>query len=367
MKTLFVLRGLPGSGKSTFIKNNNLKPWTIEPDNIRMLIGGLSLNTKDEMVISQDYDAWVWRLVYEILEFRLDKGILTFLDATSIPVKNLSYYKKLCETYNVRLYIVDFTDISLEECKKRNEYRYISEPHKYVPEDVLDKMYKQLCSINQNDLKKFDIITPEKVISILKEGIAIEDANVYDKIVVFGDIHGCATVLKSYLETQDTNSKILYIFSGDNFDRGIENKEVLNLLIDLSEKMDCIFVQGNHCTHIKTFLRTGKINSPAFEKTINEMNGDYKKLHILARKLRQQYTFKYNNTVYIVTHGGITRKPDLFIPSIQLIHGVGRYQDMQEVDETFTRKNFNLNYISIHGHRNKDDAPCKNTDKTFCN
>lgn len=366
MKVLFVLRGLPGSGKSSFIKENNLEAWTIEPDSIRMLVGGLSLNTQDEMVISQDYDTWVWRLVDEILEFRLDKGILTFLDATSIPLKTLNKYKKLCEIYNVRLYIVDFTNISLEECKKRNESRFTLQPYKKVPEEVLDRMYGQLLAVKQEDLKKFDIITPKEALSILSKGIVPEDVNSYDKVIVFGDIHGCATVLESYLNTQDINVKTLYVFSGDNFDRGIENKKVLNLLMDLSEKATCIFVQGNHCNYIKKFLRTGEISTPAFQKTINEIGDDYPRLRAFSRKLRQQYTFEYNGVTYIVTHGGITRKPDLFVPSSQLIRGVGKYPDMQEVDETFARKNAASNYISIHGHRNLTDAPCKNTDKTFC-
>lgn len=366
MKVLFVLRGLPGSGKSSFIKENNLEAWTVEPDSIRMLVGGLSLNTQDEMVISQDYDTWVWRLVDEILEFRLDKGILTFLDATSIPLKNLNKYKKLCEMYNVRLYIIDFTNVSLEECKKRNESRYTLQPYKRVPEEVLDRMYGQLLAVKQEDLKKFDIITPEDALGILNKGIIPEDVNAYEKVVVFGDIHGCATVLKSYLDTQDINVKTLYVFSGDNFDRGIENKEVLNLLMDLSEKATCVFVQGNHCNHIKKFLRTGEISTPAFQKTIDEIADDYPQLRAFSRKLRQQYTFEYNGIIYIVTHGGITRKPDLFVPSSQLIGGVGKYPDMQEVDETFARKNATSNYISIHGHRNLTDVPCKNTDKTFC-
>ena len=366
MKVLFVLRGLPGSGKSSFIKENNLEAWTIEPDNIRMLVGGLSLNTQDEMVISQDYDTWVWRLVDEILEFRLDKGILTFLDATSIPLKTLNKYKKLCEMYNVRLYVIDFTNVSLEECKKRNEWRYTLQPYKCVPEEVLDRMYGQLLAVKQEDLKKFNIITPADALNILSKGIIPEDVNAYDKVVVFGDIHGCATVLKSYLDTQDSNVKTLYVFSGDNFDRGIENKKVLNLLMDLSEKATCVFVQGNHCNHVKKFLRTGEISIPAFQKTIDEIADDYPQLRAFSRKLRQQYTFEYNDMIYIVTHGGITRKPDLFVPSSQLIGGVGKYPDMQEVDETFARKNATSNYISIHGHRNLTDAPCKNTDKTFC-
>ena len=39
MKYLFLLRGLPASGKDYFIDRNNLRPWTLSSDEYRMRCG----------------------------------------------------------------------------------------------------------------------------------------------------------------------------------------------------------------------------------------------------------------------------------------------------------------------------------------
>ncbi|WP_226990731.1 AAA family ATPase [Methanosarcina acetivorans] len=38
MRYLVFLRGIPGSGKSTFIKENRLEPYTISSDEVRLLL-----------------------------------------------------------------------------------------------------------------------------------------------------------------------------------------------------------------------------------------------------------------------------------------------------------------------------------------
>lgn len=37
MKKLLLLRGAPASGKSTFIKDNNLEPYVISSDNLHVI------------------------------------------------------------------------------------------------------------------------------------------------------------------------------------------------------------------------------------------------------------------------------------------------------------------------------------------
>lgn len=44
MRTLLLLRGAMGSGKSTFIKENGLEPYTLEADRFRTLICNPQLN-----------------------------------------------------------------------------------------------------------------------------------------------------------------------------------------------------------------------------------------------------------------------------------------------------------------------------------
>ena len=50
MRMLLMLRGLPGSGKSTFIEQNNLQNYTISFDSLRALIGGNELKVDGKYV-----------------------------------------------------------------------------------------------------------------------------------------------------------------------------------------------------------------------------------------------------------------------------------------------------------------------------
>lgn len=54
MKKLLLLRGAPASGKSTFIKDNNLEPYVISSDNLRLMVAGLSMDLDGNMKTSQD-------------------------------------------------------------------------------------------------------------------------------------------------------------------------------------------------------------------------------------------------------------------------------------------------------------------------
>ena len=52
MKKLLLLRGAPASGKSTFIKANNLEPYVISSDNLRLMVAGLSMDLDGNMKTS---------------------------------------------------------------------------------------------------------------------------------------------------------------------------------------------------------------------------------------------------------------------------------------------------------------------------
>lgn len=60
----------------------------------------------------------------------------------------------------------------------------------------------------------------------------------YRKIHHIGDIQGCFSILKEYL--QELEDDECYIFLGDYIDRGIENGKVLKFLLKICER-ECIF------------------------------------------------------------------------------------------------------------------------------
>ena len=54
MRTLLLMRGAPGSGKSTWIKENGLSNYVLEPDKIRMMCSSPQLTKDGNYVISQE-------------------------------------------------------------------------------------------------------------------------------------------------------------------------------------------------------------------------------------------------------------------------------------------------------------------------
>ena len=250
MRILLVMRGIPGCGKSTWIKEHDLEAYTLSPDNIRLLFSAPELGLDGKYHISAKCDKHVWAFLNERLEARMKSGDTTVIDATHTKESYLKEYKKLCKKYNYRMVVVDFSSIDLDTIKLRN---YRRESYKQVSEEVIDRMYQQISNPLQGnyEIYKYDEFPN------LDNFVYKINGNNYDKVVVFGDIHSCYSPLKEYFDKNPESDKNLYIFVGDYFDRGIQGKEVLQFCLDHCEKENFIFLTGNHeCMHKDTEILT---------------------------------------------------------------------------------------------------------------
>ena len=239
MRTLLLLRGSAGCGKSTYIEENGLKPYTLSADDIRLLCQSPLLQSDGSFCISQQNEKIVWKTLFQLLETRMQRGEFTVIDATNSKTVEMNRYKDMAETYRYRIYCVDFTDIPIEETKRRNTNRT---PIKQVPEEVIDKMYSRFAT--QKIPSGITVLKPDELNQIWLKPI---DLSEYNKIHHIGDIHGCYTALKEYI---DNNGGIkddeFYIFTGDYIDRGIENAEVVNFLYSIMNKKNIKLLEGNH-------------------------------------------------------------------------------------------------------------------------
>lgn len=64
--------------------------------------------------------------------------------------------------------------------------------------------------------------------------------------MAIGDIHGDVFKLNRLLEQINPTSNDTLVFLGDYIDRGENSKEVIELLLNLSQCLKCIFLKGNH-------------------------------------------------------------------------------------------------------------------------
>lgn len=348
MRSLVILRGSPASGKSTWVNDMGLKNYTLSADEIRLLVESpILVAEKNHRVISQKNDSYVWQLLFELLEKRMARGEFVVIDATHSKSSDFSRYNKLCERYRYRKYYVDFSDIPLEECKRRNSLR---EDYKRVPENVIDKMYSRLRTQD----KTSGWVKVDRNNFWDEVGMKLFDLNRYERINVFGDIHGCYDPLKEYFDTYPFKETEMYIFCGDYIDRGKQNKETLEFLMELSKKNNVLFLEGNHEKWLNYYSldEVENIKSNIFlNKTMYELlDIDKKDLRAFYRKIGQIAYFNYNNQKYLISHGGISYIPDelQLIATEQFINGVGDYN--VNIDEIFASNYKDV--IQIHGHRN---------------
>ena len=242
MRYLFILRGAPGSGKSTWVKENELDSYTISTDTLRLMYQSPITNIDGTRAISQNHDTEVWKMVLDLMERRMDNGELVIIDATHYKSSLINKYKDLVSKYRYRVYVVDFTNVDEEELKRRNKNRGF----RNVPDDVIEKMCVALK--DDSEVKKsYKILSPEEAANLINSPLEpyIMPSDI-EKVVIFGDIHGCYDPLKEYFDKNPFVENVNYIFTGDYLDRGIQNKEVLEFLISLKDYKNVIFLEGNH-------------------------------------------------------------------------------------------------------------------------
>lgn len=350
MRSLVILRGSPGSGKSTWVERMGLKNYTLCADDIRMLMESPILAPNEtHTVISQKNDKYVWQLLFEILEKRMERGEFVIVDATHSKSSDFSRYNKLCERYRYRRYYVDFSDVPIDECIRRNNTR---EEYKRVPEDVIRKMYSRL----QTQGKTSGWVEVDK--NAFWETIGMKKFNFdkYDKIHIFGDIHGCYEPLKEYFEIYPYKENDMYIFTGDYIDRGIQNKEVLEFLLTLVDKSNILFLEGNHERWLNYYSldEYENIKSKTFLYKTAPQIADIDKSSIrkFYRKLGQIAYFEYGGITYLVSHGGISYLPKelQLVATEQFINGVGDYN--VNIDEVWVQNTSDYTHKQIHAHRN---------------
>jgi predicted kinase len=412
MRQLVVTVGAPGCGKSTWIEQMGLSPFTLAPDNIRMMVQNPVMNPDGRTTITMGNEKLVWDTLFTLLEERMKRGDFTVVDATHSKQSMITQYKELCQKYRYRCIVVDFSYISVEKVLAQNKMR---PAHKHVPEDYILNVVERL---------KREKIAPgwTKVVSPQEfEKVAYFkpiDFSQWKKIHHIGDIHGCHDVLEQFL-ADGLKDDELYIFTGDYIDRGPQNYKTLKLLLYLAfvTKEDgtkkaapnVVFLEGNHERWIWQWAndeideKTSRIfrneTMPQLEKPFNHVytvagtepaEGFWNRLfgrmkevtndiHIVDKNalenfkkdvrqfyriLRQCMYYTYGEKTVFVSHGGFPQIPEKMehLATHTYINGVGKYED--DIDAAWTEQTKEDMY-QVHGHRNIYRLPVEGSSRSF--
>ena len=137
--TLYIMCGIPGSGKSTWAKDFKEKINAagyhcviVSRDEIRFKL------LKERGGKYFDYEGEVIEIYYQEIQKYLDRGYHVIADATQItPKSRIKLLNNLEINENTIVYCVD-VDTPYSTCKKRNSKR---EGIKRVPNSAIEKMY----------------------------------------------------------------------------------------------------------------------------------------------------------------------------------------------------------------------------------
>src|ERR1035437_2631375 len=133
MKKVYITKGLPASGKSTWAKNlineNHNQYKRVNKDDLRAML--------DNSVFSKDSEKLILRIRDSIILQSLENGKNVIVDDTNLATKHIDRITLLVKGL-AEVIIQDFTDVPLDTCIERDLKRLAS-----VGEKMIREMYNQ--------------------------------------------------------------------------------------------------------------------------------------------------------------------------------------------------------------------------------
>ncbi|GAA3616929.1 metallophosphoesterase family protein [Flavivirga amylovorans] len=126
-----------------------------------------------------------------------------------------------------------------------------------------------------------------------------------------GDIHGGLKALTQVLNKIEVKEEDTLIFMGDYVDGWSESAQVIEFLIELSQKIHCVFIKGNHDVWCENWLSSEDVNPIWYihggKETIESyahFSKDEKKQHLEFFENMPLYHIDNENRLFV--HAGFT-------------------------------------------------------------
>ena len=364
---VYFLSAMPGTGKSTFIRENGLDAHSLSLDAIRHIYAGAATDMDGSLVLSNNREDLVFGKFMEAFELRLQMGGVLFIDNLNQDQAAINSYMDLLKKFDYDYRVVKFPLQPIDFYYARNNQR---EAYKRLPKDAIDRNYVLFTNAAFDDVSK--IMTPDEAIRFVKATAdeLLVDLSDYKKIHYIGDLQGSFYPLKKYFE-QDGGFKKneFYIFVGDYIDRGIENDKCLHFIRKYMDYDNVLCIMGNHEKHLYNYSNDiytppdefMKNTLPQLEKAgfdKDDMKALYRKMHLFS-------FVKYHDKKIMVTHAGLTEVPKFprLVSGDEYMRGYGPYS--YDVDGRFNEQNLDNEWYQVHGHRNQHKLDFNSYPKSF--
>lgn len=361
------MSAMPGTGKSTFIRENELDAITLSLDNFRTIYAGNTTDYNGNVILSGRNEDLVFAKFNEALNSRMQNGGTLFIDNLNANETSIDYLHPLMEKYDYDYRIVRFEIQPMDFYIARNNQR---ESFKRLPQESLDRIYNEFTT------KGFKhpefIITPAQAIAEVKAtpNDLIRDISSYDKIHFIGDLQGSYYPIEKYLKDEGgLKRNELYVFVGDYIDRGIQNDKCLAFINEHKDKENVILIMGNHEKHIYNYAYN--LRRPATEfltGTLPQLHKAKMDKDFLKGVLKNMELFsflQYEDKKIFVSHAGLASVPKYphLLNHDEFMKGFGDYS--YNIDAKFQELNANNEWYQVHGHRNAHKLTFSSYPKSF--
>jgi len=256
---LVVLVGASGSGKSTFARAHFGRFEIISSDYCR----GLVSNDEND----QSATKAAFELLHVIAGKRLERGLLTVVDATNVQAEARKPLIELARSYHV-LPVAIVLDMPERLCAERNRERADRTFGPHVIRQQQSQLHKSLRHLQREGFRHVHVLrSPEDAARVTFERQPLWNNRKSDRgpFDIIGDVHGCGDELDTLLAmlgylpndagvlAHPAGRKALFV--GDLVDRGPRVPHVLRTVMAMVEAGTALAVPGNHDIKLVKKLR----------------------------------------------------------------------------------------------------------------
>ncbi|GAA4442316.1 polynucleotide kinase-phosphatase [Bremerella cremea] len=266
--SLVLLIGPSGSGKSTFARRHFLPTEVLSSDFCR----GLVSNDENNQAATSD----AFDLLHIIVAKRLERGLLTVVDATNVQPESRRPLVKLAKQMHV-LPVAIVLDMPEKLCQARNQERPDRNFGPHVVRQQRSQLRKGLKGLKKEGIRNVSVLsTTEEVESVTIQRVPLwnDRRGEHGPFDIIGDLHGCASELEQLLEQlgyqlvpsgenspwwgdryyQHPEGRQAF-FVGDLVDRGPRVLDCVKIVRNMVQHGSGLCVPGNHDMKLVRALR----------------------------------------------------------------------------------------------------------------
>lgn len=390
MRRLVLLRGAPGCGKSTFVRDHGLSDLVVSSDAIRRMLYPMVHTLDGDRSILGGAERTVWQMVSSIVEERMRRGATVVIDATNLSPRDQQPWYALARTHLYRVGMVDCqAGVSDDELRRRNRLRGDDRVADAALETMIERAHQNVVA---PDVELLDND------AALRRFLTVPGRWVAEGVTVIGDVQSCPNALRRALaDTPDDN---LVVFAGDLFDRGPDAYEVFEQVSEIDSSRIAL-VRGNHEERMRQAVANG-LRAPLdagprasrrsyAQILVGLVESDGREPREVDATIREllygivpYVTFRLvgdkTSTTHLVTHGGVTYDTltttrlvsatgdDRFVVDDEFAYGTGDRDATYRHRGTYRHVDAELaasfehapgRFVQFHGHRNggRGDTP----------